>query len=121
MDLGVLPGKERASLLRRAVARATEIRLRSILLTSGTTILGLAPLLIPWDEWLPWLPIPTSSTEGADIWDNLARSSIGGLAASTVLLIVVMPALYAASRLGLRREPPRRCIWPGSQGSACRL
>lgn len=96
VDLGALPKNERASLLRRAVARATEIRLRSILLTSGTTILGLAPLLIPWDEWLPWLPIPRSETQGADIWDNLARSSIGGLAASTVLLIVVLPALYYA-------------------------
>jgi HAE1 family hydrophobic/amphiphilic exporter-1 len=78
-----LPKDERAGLLRRAVARGTRIRLRSILLTSGTTIAGLAPLLIHLNE-----------TDDKDIWENLALASIGGLVASTILLIVVMPPLY---------------------------
>ena len=82
-DLWQLPKEERASLLRRAVARGTRIRLRSILLTSGTTIAGLAPLLVHLNE-----------TEDKDIWENLALASIGGLVASTILLIVVMPPLY---------------------------
>jgi len=82
-DLFELPKGERAGLLRRAVARGTRIRLRSIFLTSGTTVAGLAPLLIHLNE-----------TDDKDIWENLALASIGGLVASTILLIVVMPPLY---------------------------
>jgi HAE1 family hydrophobic/amphiphilic exporter-1 len=79
-DLWMLDKDERYTALRRAVARATRIRLRSILLTSGTTIAGLAPLVI--------------HTSDNDIWENLALASIGGLAASTVLLIVAFPPIY---------------------------
>ena len=82
-DLWRLDGAERPALLRRAVARATRIRLRSILLTSGTTIVGLAPLLIHFRD-----------TQDKDIWENLALASIGGLASSTILIILVMPPLY---------------------------
>ena len=45
-DLWYLPAAERAALLRRAAARGTMVRLRSVLLTSGTTIVGLLPLLV---------------------------------------------------------------------------
>lgn len=82
-DLYRLPKEDRPGLLRRAIARGTRIRLRSILLTSGTTIVGLAPLLIQFRE-----------TEGTDIWENLALTSIGGLASSTILIIFVMPVFY---------------------------
>jgi HAE1 family hydrophobic/amphiphilic exporter-1 len=89
-DLRRLDPAERAPLLRRAVARATRIRLRSILLTSGTTIVGLVPLLVKFRE-----------TEGQDIWENLALSSIGGLVSSTVLILLAMPPLYYA---GIRAQ-----------------
>ncbi len=82
-DLRHLPRAQGRELLRKAVNRGTRIRLRSILLTSLTTIVGLAPLLIhfrPGDD--------------KDIWENLALSSIGGLASSTVLLILAMPPIY---------------------------
>lgn len=92
-DLGVLDRAERGTLLRRALSRATRVRLRSILLTSGTTIVGMAPLLLPLDE-IGWLPIQASRTQGTDIWDNLAMTAIGGLAASTILLIVALPPIY---------------------------
>jgi HAE1 family hydrophobic/amphiphilic exporter-1 len=82
-DLYQLPWAERGILLGRAVSRGTRIRLRSILLTSGTTIVGLAPLLFHVNE-----------TADKDIWENLALASIGGLASSTVLLIMVLPPLY---------------------------
>jgi HAE1 family hydrophobic/amphiphilic exporter-1 len=91
-----LPGEERGRLLCRAIARATRIRLRSILLTSGTTIVGLAPLLFR----------ISTATEDRDIWQNLALASIGGLIASTVLIILVIPPFYYYfTRLGwvLRR------------------
>jgi len=83
VDLYELPRAQRASLLQRAVARATRIRLRSILLTTGTTIVGLAPLLVHFRQ-----------TEDKDIWENLALASIGGLTSSTLLILFSMPAIY---------------------------
>jgi len=106
-DLWLLPKEERVGLLRRLIARATRIRLRSILLTSSTTIVGLAPLLIHFRE-----------TKDKDIWENLALASIGGLASSTILLLVALPPLYFAlvrmnwlwrriwQRLHRRSSPP---------------
>ena len=63
---------------------------------------------------LRWL-----DTANQDIWQNLALTSIGGLLSSTLLIILVMPALYYVSvRFGwlLRHlwlwlgslRPPRR-------------
>jgi multidrug efflux pump subunit AcrB len=83
IDLWQLDAGERCLALRRAIARATRIRLRSILLTSGTTIAGLAPLLVHLRD-----------TADKDIWENLALASIGGLVASTVLLVLALPPLY---------------------------
>jgi HAE1 family hydrophobic/amphiphilic exporter-1 len=88
-DLWLLPSGERAEMLRRAVARGTRIRLRSIVLTSSTTVVGLAPLLID----LPWLG-GGGGGEGRDIWENLALTSIGGLVSSTVLILLAIPPLY---------------------------
>ena len=83
VDLYELPRSQRAGLLQRAIARATRIRLRSILLTTGTTIVGLAPLLVHFRQ-----------TEDKDIWENLALASIGGLTSSTLLILFSMPAIY---------------------------
>jgi HAE1 family hydrophobic/amphiphilic exporter-1 len=115
-EAGILPGtkkklggsdlyraepEHRRGHLRRAIARGTTVKLRSILLTSGTTIVGLLPLIIqvqrePWTflgidlQWqLSWM----DSSDQA-IWDNLALTSIGGMVSSTVLLLACMPALY---------------------------
>ncbi len=118
-DLYGLDPRERAALLRRAVARATRVRLRSILLTSGTTIVGLAPLLIPMPDALAGI-FGGQEAEGKDIWENLALTSIGGLISSTILLLLALPAIYymwvridwlrrrvgAALKRGLRRPAP---------------
>ncbi|MFH1843579.1 MAG: efflux RND transporter permease subunit [bacterium] len=84
IDLWRLQSIARKELLKEAICTGTRIQLRSILLTSGTTIAGLLPLLIK----------ITDSSEGKDIWENLALSSIGGLASSTVLIISAVPAVY---------------------------
>lgn len=101
-DLWLLPAKERAGLLRRAVARGTLVRMRSVLLTSGTTVVGLVPLLVrfqmvPTEVLGVEIPFTLSwmdSENQQNIWENLALSSIGGLLSSTVLLLLMMPALY---------------------------
>jgi len=82
-DLWRLPGPERQRILRTAIVDGTRIQMRSILLTSGTTIAGLLPLLYKKDL-----------AEGKDIWENLALSSIGGLTSSTVLILSAIPAFY---------------------------
>jgi len=82
-DLRRLPGDVRLPMLRDAICSGTRIQLRSILLTSGTTIAGMLPLLVK-----------LTDVEGKDIWENLALSSIGGLASSTVLIVSGIPVLY---------------------------
>ncbi|MDY0111119.1 MAG: efflux RND transporter permease subunit [Candidatus Krumholzibacteria bacterium] len=90
-DLWRLDAAERYAILKRAIVEGTRIQMRSILLTSGTTIAGLLPLLYQTEK----------ATTGKDIWENLALASIGGLASSTVLILMAMPALYwAFTRLG---------------------
>ena len=82
-DLWRLPGQARQRVLNQAIVDGTRIQMRSILLTSGTTIAGLLPLLYNKD-----------TSGGKDIWENLALSSIGGLGSSTVLILMSIPALY---------------------------
>jgi multidrug efflux pump subunit AcrB len=71
-----------------ALARAVRLRTRPILLTTVTTIAGLVPLAL-------------SETS---LWPPLAWSMITGLAASTLLTLLVVPALY---RLAFRVVLPR--------------
>lgn len=80
-----------------AILRATLQRVRPILMTTTTTVLGLLPLVL-------W------TRGGADgtIWNALAYTLIGGLLASTLLVLSVTPALYLiGERLG-RGAPQAR-------------
>ena len=67
-----------------AVVHGTVDRVRPILMTTLTTIGGLLPLVLIQDH-----------TQG-DIWYALALATIGGLFASTFLVLSVIPALYVA-------------------------
>lgn len=62
-----------------AVARAAEVRLRPIVMTKLTCIVGLVPLFV----------------FGGDLWRPLAAAMIGGLALGTLITLVLIPALYA--------------------------
>jgi cobalt-zinc-cadmium resistance protein CzcA len=72
--------KEGAS-LEDAIIRGCEIRLRPLLLTSMTAILGLIPVL--------W-----ASGPGAEIQKPLAAVVMGGLVSSLCLTLIVLPAIY---------------------------
>ena len=67
--------------LAEAVLGGTLERVRPILMTSSTTILGLLPLVL-------------FSRSDANIWNALAFTLIGGLISSTLLVLTVTPALY---------------------------
>jgi HAE1 family hydrophobic/amphiphilic exporter-1 len=64
-----------------AVVQAGHIRLRPILMTTSTTILGLVPMAIAWGE-------------GAELRSPLAITVASGLFLSTLLTLVVIPAAY---------------------------
>ncbi|NNM31988.1 MAG: efflux RND transporter permease subunit, partial [Gemmatimonadetes bacterium] len=64
-----------------AVVRAGHVRLRPILMTTLTTILGLMPMALSWGE-------------GAELRAPLAITVAAGLALSTLLTLVVIPAAY---------------------------
>ena len=85
-DLGVLPRDERVPLLIRAVARGSSVRMQSIFLTTGTTIVGMAPLLVHLND-----------TADKDIWENLALASIGGLTSAMILALFMTPAVYTCT------------------------
>ena len=65
-----------------AARTASRLRFRAVLLTSLTTIMGLLPLL-------------TERSLQAQVLIPLATSLVFGLITSTVLVLVVIPALYA--------------------------
>ncbi len=67
---------------RDAVAEAGRRRLRPILMTSLTTMLGLTPLAL-------------GIGEGADAQAPLARAVIGGLLSSMLTTLVLIPAVYS--------------------------
>jgi HAE1 family hydrophobic/amphiphilic exporter-1 len=64
-----------------AVAEAGRRRLRPILMTTLTTILGLLPLAL-------------GIGEGADAQAPLARAVVGGLISSTAITLVLIPTVY---------------------------
>jgi len=70
-----------------ALGEAGRRRLRPILMTTLTTILAL-------------LPLAFGIGEGADAQAPLARAVLGGLAASTLITLLLIPAVYALFHRG---------------------
>ena len=60
-------------------------RLRPVLMTSLTTILGL-------------LPMALASGEGNEMYKPLSIALLGGLTVSTMFTLVIVPTVYAAIR-----------------------
>jgi HAE1 family hydrophobic/amphiphilic exporter-1 len=82
--------------LREAVELGGRTRLRPILMTSIATILGLVPMAI-------------GIGEGGELQAPLARVVIGGLLTSTLVTLVLVPAVYTVFEEGwsgiLKRSP----------------
>jgi HAE1 family hydrophobic/amphiphilic exporter-1 len=66
---------------RDAIVQAGSVRLRPIVMTTLTTVLGLAPMAI-------------GVGEGAEIRTPMAVAVMGGLALSTLLTLVLIPVVY---------------------------
>ncbi len=64
-----------------AIMEGAQLRLRPVLMTALTTILGLVPLLL-------------SSGMGSEVQRPLATVVVGGLVSSTLLTLLVIPVIY---------------------------
>jgi HAE1 family hydrophobic/amphiphilic exporter-1 len=73
--------RERGYGLIRAAVAAARSRLRPILMTSLTTILGMVPMAM-------------SQGVGAEMWRPMGVAIIGGLTASTLLTLIYTPAMF---------------------------
>ena len=82
--------RERGYELNQAIQMSGRSRIRPVLMTAFTTILGMIPMAV-------------SSGEGAEMWQPLGIVVIGGLTVSTFLTLYVVPVLYGVmSRHGDR-------------------
>ncbi|HWB79100.1 MAG TPA: efflux RND transporter permease subunit, partial [Nannocystaceae bacterium] len=91
--------KSRGHRTEEALALAGQVRLRPILMTTLTTVLGLVPMAL-------------GLGDGAEIRMPLAITVIAGLSLSTLLTLVVIPTIYAgvdglAARLAGRTPAER--------------
>ena len=66
-----------------AVVTASRQRLRPILMTTLTTVLGMVPMAL-------------GTGEGAEMWNGLGITVAWGLTVSTLITLVLIPTLYAA-------------------------
>jgi HAE1 family hydrophobic/amphiphilic exporter-1 len=85
-----------------AVVEAGRLRLRPILMTTATTVLGLAPLSL-------------GLGVGGEIQASLARVVIGGLVASTFVTLLLIPVTYTTVTGWLTRARTTRRHWEGEE------
>ncbi len=73
--------RERGLGIIQASIRAGRSRLRPVLMTTLTTILGMVPMAV-------------SQGDGAEMWRPLGVSVIGGLTISTIMTLIYVPTMY---------------------------
>ena len=91
VDYTNLLRREEKMELREAIMEAGRRRLRPILMTALTTIIGLMPLAL-------------GLGEGGEAQAPMARTVIGGLLSSTLITLVVVPVVYSIFEHGFRRK-----------------
>ena len=84
--------RERGLGIINSVVKGGKSRLRPVLMTSLTAILGMIPMAI-------------GGGQGSEMWKPMGIAVIGGLTISTVLTLVVVPVLYCIfAGTGVRRS-----------------
>lgn len=84
--------RERGMSIISAVIHGGRSRLRPVLMTTLTTILGMLPLAI-------------GTGQGSEMWESLGISIIGGMTFSTIIMLVMIPALYSVfGGFGIKRQ-----------------
>ena len=84
--------RERGLSIRRAVILGGKSRLRPVVMTTLTTILGMVPMAV-------------GTGQGAELWRPMGTAVIGGLTFSTILTLLFVPVLYCVfASTGIRRQ-----------------
>ncbi|MBR0223254.1 MAG: efflux RND transporter permease subunit, partial [Bacteroidales bacterium] len=88
--------RDRGHSLNEAIALSGASRLRPVLMTAFTTLLGM-------------LPMALSGGEGSEMWHPLGIVVIGGLLVSTFVTLIIVPVVYGLiSRHGERDKEEKR-------------
>ena len=88
--------RDRGYKLNEAIALSGASRLRPVLMTAFTTLLGM-------------LPMALSQGEGSEMWHPLGIVVIGGLLVSTFVTLIIVPVVYGLiSRSGERNKEEKR-------------
>lgn len=86
---------ERGSSISDAVINGGKSRLRPVLMTSLTTVLGM-------------LPMALGIGEGSETWQPMGVSVVGGLFMSTLITLFIVPSLYAMLEGSKERRARRK-------------
>ena len=86
---------ERGATISDAVIEGGKSRLRPVLMTSLTTILGM-------------LPMSMGLGEGSEIWQPMGIAVVGGLLMSTIITLFIVPSLYAMLEGRVERRARRK-------------
>lgn len=92
--------RERGMSVITAVVAAGKSRLRPVLMTSVSTILGMIPMAV-------------GQGEGAEMWRSLGITVAWGLAVSTLITLVIVPTVYcvfAGNGIKIRRKKHAKVI-----------
>ncbi len=87
--------RERGLPLYEAIEKACRSRLRPVLMTSLTTILGMVPMAV-------------SSGKGSETWKPMGIAVIGGMICSTLVTMIIVPAIYAATNKSGNRNKNKK-------------
>ncbi|HAS81641.1 MAG TPA: AcrB/AcrD/AcrF family protein [Verrucomicrobia bacterium] len=87
-----------------ALMEAGRLRLRPVLLTAVTTVLGLIPMAVGYSvEFHEWPPRLIAGAESSQWWAPMAVAVIFGLVVSTMLTLVLVPVMYSLVESVVRR------------------
>lgn len=92
--------RERGRSVITAVVQGGKSRLRPVLMTTFTTILGM-------------LPMALGIGEGSELWQPMGIAIIGGLSFSTLLTLLIIPVIYSlfgASKIKEERKQLRKTV-----------
>ena len=87
--------RERGLPLYEAIEKACRSRLRPVLMTSLTTILGMVPMAV-------------SGGKGSETWQPMGIAVIGGMVFSTLITLIIVPAIYAATNKSGNRDKNKK-------------
>ena len=92
-----LTGDEEEKILLESVTDGSASRIKPILITTLTTLLGDVPMAV-------------STGEGAEIYRPMGQAIVGGLITSTLITLIIIPVLYYMTETRKKRKPNNKKV-----------